>query len=299
MKKLIILLAFITFGWSSQAQMYNMGFGIKAGVTNFLGDIGGGDLAKGFLLNMEMKDTRWATGLFWRYRFHPIFATQVNFGYQRIQGRDENSENYARQARNLNFRNDIFDFSARIEYYPQALTITDVGYRGVYRLDYQTYFTVGVGGVINNPKADYLGDKNYVKLRSFMTEGENYSPVALMLPMGGGFFFTYKRYHRFGLELIWNWTFTDYLDDISDQYVALSDPVAAQYANQFVPGPGQPDPLNFEPGSPRGDPTDRDNYMLLTFNYSYLIRTRGSFYRNNYSWMYGRKKRWGGTKAKF
>ena len=299
MKKLALLLAFFTIGWGANAQIYNLGFGVKAGVTNFLGDIGGGDLARGFVMNMEMKDTRWATGIFTRYRFHPLFAGQVNLGYARIQGRDSNSENYARQARNLNFRNDIFDFNARIEYYPQVLTVSDVGYRGVYRLDYQTYFTVGVGGVINRPKADYMGDKNYVKLRPLMTEGVKYKPVALILPMGGGFFFTYKRYHRFGAELIWNWTFTDYLDDISDVYVDLSDPVAAQYANQYYSFTGQPDAANFEPGSPRGDPTDRDNYLYFSVSYSYLIRTRGSFYRNNYSWMYGRKKKWGGTKAKF
>ena len=299
MKKLVLLFMLVGLGWSSSAQIYNMGFGVRAGVTNFLGDIGGGDLARNFVFNMELKDTRWATGVFWRYRFHPLFAAQVNFGYERIQGRDINSENYARRARNLNFRNDMFDLTAKLEYYPQALAVSDVGYRGIYRLDYQTYFLVGVGGVLNRPKADYLGNKDYVKLRPLMTEGEKYSPIALTLPLGGGFFFTYNRVHRYGFEFSWNWTFTDYLDDISDRYVAHTDPLAAQMANQYVPGPGKPDAANFEPGSPRGDPTDRDNYLLITVSYSYLIRTRNSFYRNNYSWMYGRKKKWGGTKAKF
>ena len=80
-----------------------------------------------------------------------------------------------------------------------------------------------------------------------------------------------------------------------------SNPLAPLLADRYQGGFGLPSAANFAVGSysPRGDPTDRDNFMTMTISYSYLIRTRGSFYRQNYSWMYGRKRRWGGTKAKF
>ena len=55
------------------------------------------------------KDTRWSTGAFIRYRFHPLFAVQGGVTYARIQGMDSNSENRARRGRNLNFKNDMFD----------------------------------------------------------------------------------------------------------------------------------------------------------------------------------------------
>lgn len=301
MKKVILFICLLgTLTWSS-AQQYNLGFGLRAGAANFLGDIGSGDLARGFVYNMELRDTRNALGGFVRYRFHPIFAVQGSFDWNRVQGKDDNSDNRARQGRNLNFMNDLFHLSGKFEFYPQVLAVSDVGYRGRYRLDYQTYFFAGLGGVVHNPKALYNGDK--VKLRPLKTEGVSYSPVVLTLPLGGGFFFTYKKVHRFGLEYVWNWTFTDYLDDISTVYAdpskMSSDPLAPVLANRYDGVGNVPDGIQYGPGSPRGDPTDRDNFMSLTVSYSYLIRTRGSFYRNNYSWMYGRRRKWGGTKAKF
>lgn len=300
MKKVLLILC-LAVAPILTAQQYNLGFGVRAGASGFLGDIGSGDLARGFVYNMELNDTRWATGLFGRYRFHPLLAVQGSFDYVRVQGLDANSDNRARLGRNLSFKNDLFHFNAKLELYPQLLSVSDVGYRGRYRLDYQTYFFAGVGAVLHNPKAEYNGQN--VKLRPLLTEGVSYSPVALTLPFGGGFFFTYKRIHRFGLEYAWNMSFTDYLDDISTEYVdpsqMSSDPLAAVLANRYSGFGDVPDGVQYGPGSPRGDPTDRDNFMTLTITYSYLIRTRGSFYRKNYSWMYGRKRKWGGTKAKF
>jgi hypothetical protein len=301
MKKLILLFCLIISATYGQAQQYNLGLGVKLGASNFLGDIGSGDIARDFIYNLEIRDTRWDAGIYARYRLNPLFAVQVAFDYARIQGEDANSENRARLGRNLSFRNDMLHLSAKFEYYPQILSIADVGYRGRYQLDYQTYFFAGIGGVYHNPKAEYNGE--WVSLRPLMTEGVSYSPIALTLPFGGGFYFTYKKRHRFGFELSWNMTFTDYLDDISTQFVDPSqmgsDPIAPALANRYKGGFSVPDGVQYGPGSPRGDPTDNDNFITMSVSYSYLIRTRGSFYRKNYSWMYGRKRRWGGTKAKF
>lgn len=303
MKKTLLLFCLIASATFSSAQQYNLGFGVRAGVTNFLGDIGSGDLARDFVYNMELRDTRWDFGVYTRYRFHPLFAAQVAFDFNRIQGRDSNSDNRERIGRNLQFTNNLLHLNAKLEFYPQILSVSDVGYRGRYRTDYQTYFFAGLGGVYHSPKGELNGQR--IKLRPLMTEGVDYKKVILTIPFGGGFFFTHKKIHRFGFEYAWNWTFTDYLDDISGFYVDNSemstDPNAALLANRYEENPFLDIPLGVQygPGSPRGDATDRDNFMTISVSYSYLIRTRGSFYKSNYSWMYGRKKRWGGTKAKF
>jgi len=301
MKKLILLLTLALFAQLAEAQRYNLGFGWRAGVTNFLGDIGSGDLSRNFVYNLELKDTRQMTGPFVTYRFHPLFALQGGITYGRLRGEDSESENRARRGRNLSFKNNIFEVSAKFEYYPQILSLSDVGYRGRYRVDYQTYFFAGVGGVIHGPRVKYNG-VNYA-LRPLMTEGKKYSPVALVLPFGGGFFFTFRRQHRVGFEFQWSWTFTDYLDDISGNYVdpseMSSDPMAGILANQYFDQPNVPSSIYYEPGQKRGDITDRDNYMFMSVSYQFLIRTRGGFYRSNYSWMYGRHRKFGGTKAKF
>lgn len=300
MKRLLTLLAILILSTTANAQRYNLGFGLRAGATNFLGDIGSGDLARNFVFNMELADTRWAVGPYIRYRFHPLFAIQGSMTYGRIQGMDSNSDNGPRRGRNLDFTNDIFDISTKLEFYPQILSVSDVGFRGRYRTDFQTYFFVGAGALVHNPKGIHPVTGEKVKLRPLMTEGESYSPVAFQTPYGGGFFFTHNRQHRIGFEFSWSWTFTDYLDDISGTYVQ-HDPGTEAYvmANKYINQAGVPEPEQYGPGSPRGDPTDRDNYMFMTISYSYLIRTRNSFYRRNYSWMYGRRRRWGGTKAKF
>jgi len=301
MKKLILLLVLALSTQLADAQRYNLGFGWRMGAANFLGDIGGGDLSRNFVFNMELKDTRFATGPFVTYRFHPLFAVQGGITYARLRGEDSESENRARRGRNLSFKNDIFEIAGKLEFYPQVLSLSDVGYRGRYRVDYQTYFFAGAGAVIHSPKAEFNG-QNY-KLRKLMTEGEKYSPVAFVMPFGGGFFFTFRRQHRVGFEFSWSWTFTDYLDDISGTYVdpsmMSSDPMAAVLANRYIDQPNVPDGLNYTPGSKRGDITDRDNYMFVSVSYQFLIRTRGGFYRSNYSWMYGRHRKFGGTKAKF
>lgn len=301
MKKLILLLVLALSTQFAEAQRYNLGFGWRMGVSNFLGDIGGGDLSRNFVYNMELKDTRFATGPFVTYRFHPLFAIQGGITYARLRGEDNESENYARRGRNLSFFNDIFEFSGKLEFYPQVLSLSDVGYRGRYRVDYQTYFFFGAGAVLHSPKTKYNGD-NY-KLRKLMTEGEKYSPIAFVMPYGGGFFFTFRRQHRVGFEFSWSWTFTDYIDDIHDVYVdpsaMSSDAMAPILANRYIDQPNVPDGIYYQPGQKRGDPLDRDNYMFVSVSYQFLIRTRGGFYRSNYSWMYGRHRKFGGTKAKF
>lgn len=301
---LLVCLVFLAVSSPVIAQRYNLGFGWRAGATNYLGDIGGGDLSRNFVYNMELKDTRWATGPTVNYRFHPLFAVQGGLIYGRLRGEDNESENRARRGRNLNFRNDIFELSAKLEFYPQILSLSDVGYRGRYRVDYQTYFFAGVGAIYHSPKSyHYSNPGEYYKLRGLMTEGEKYSPIVVCMPFGGGFFFTYKRQHRFGFEFQWSWVFSDYLDDIHDQYVdpsmMSSDPMAPVLANQWIDQFGVPAEVNYTPGSKRGDPTDRDNFVVMSLSYHFLIRTRGGFYRSNYSWMYGRHRKWGGTKAKF
>ncbi|HRF81550.1 MAG TPA: hypothetical protein PL070_15850, partial [Flavobacteriales bacterium] len=42
--------------------------------------------------------------------------------------------------------------------------------------------------------------------------------IGVSVPVGIGFHFTQRRRHRFGMDLGWRTTFTDYLDDVSTTY---------------------------------------------------------------------------------
>jgi len=287
-------------------RRYNLDYGIRAGVANYLGDIGSGDLARGFVYNLELKDTRWSAGGFVRYRFHPLFAYQGAITYARIQGADSESINYARLGRNLSFKNDLIMLNNKIEFYPPFLTVSDVGGSGRYRTDFKMYLLTGLGIFYHNPKAEYNGQK--YKLRPLMTEGKKYSPVALSIPMGTGFYFTHKRQHRFGFEMTWNMTFTDYLDDVSRNYVDASsmgsDPIAPTLANRnpelgsYVPGVDYPLGANYGGTNQRGDPTDKDNFMMISLSYSYVIKTKSGFSRS-YSWIYKSRSKFSKNKSRF
>jgi hypothetical protein len=317
MKKILFILGIIFLVSSSFGQgRYNLDFGVRAGVASYLGDIGSGDLARGFVFNLELKDTRWSGGGFVRYRFHPLFAYQGALTYARIEGSDSKSINYARLGRNLSFKNDLFMLNNKFEFYPPFLTVSDVGSRGRYRTDFKTYFFAGLGVFYHSPTAEYNGTK--YKLRPLMTEGQKYSRISLSLPIGSGFYFTHKRQHRFGFEVSWNMTFTDYLDDVSTEYVDQSqmgpDPIAATLANRnpelgSYPQGTYPAPIYYGPLIPgingsqeslnqRGDPTDKDNFMLISFSYSYVIKTKNGFSRS-YSWIYKSKSKFGKNKSRF
>lgn len=307
MKKLLFILSVLFFMSNSFGQRrYNLDYGIRAGVANYLGDIGSGDLARGFVYNLELKDTRWSAGGFVRYRFHPLFAYQGAITYARIQGADSESINYARLGRNLSFKNDLIMLNNKIEFYPPFLTVSDVGGSGRYRTDFKMYLLTGLGIFYHNPKAEYNGQK--YKLRPLMTEGKKYSPVALSIPMGTGFYFTHKRQHRFGFEMTWNMTFTDYLDDVSRNYVDASsmgsDPIAPTLANRnpelgsYVPGVDYPLGANYGGTNQRGDPTDKDNFMMISLSYSYVIKTKSGFSRS-YSWIYKSRSKFSKNKSRF
>ncbi len=314
MKKLIFIFAsfLIISNVFGQSMKYNLEYGIKIGASNYLGDIGSGNLARGFVYNLELADTRIMAGAFMRLRFHPLFSYEAAFNYANIQGADKNSINYARTGRNLSFSNNMFMLNNKLLFLPSQLHVSDIGHTGRYNNEFDGYVFAGLGVLYHNPTAEYLGTKH--SLRALKTEGQNYSAVALSIPMGAGFYFTHvtrkRKRHRIGFEMSWNLTFTDFLDDISTDYASASemssDPIASQLANRnpelgSYPVGLYPDALNYGPPNnsgvyenQRGDSNDKDNFLLVSLSYSYVIKTKGSFSRNFSS--RHRKSKYGGAR---
>ena len=64
-----------------------------------------------------------------------------------------------------------------------------------------------------------------------MTEGVDYGQVALVVPFGAGLNYRMNYEWSIGLDAIYRFTTTDYLDDVSDVYIgnsSFSDPIAQQ-----------------------------------------------------------------------
>ncbi len=287
-----ILFCSLTFCTSSilNAQ-YKWDAGVNTGAANYLGDIGGNALTRrDFVSDMKLVETRMAAGTFVRYRIMHDVSIQGNLDWARIAGDDKLSSNPARNARNLSFRNDLFELTAQAQYV--FYEVNDLGHTYRYRNSFRAYVGLGAGAVYHNPKAELNGD--WIALRPLETEGKKYSKVAAVIPATAGFYFTLNKHLRIGWSMTWRTTFTDYLDDVSTRYVdpsTLKSPAAVALANRtneldhVSPAFAE----NFTPGNKRGDPTHNDSYLTSTVDMSYVIRGHSSVAGARYPWISDRQ----------
>lgn len=293
MKKLILSL-FLIFCFSTSFSQWLWDYGFSAGVSNYLGDIGGKEKARrDFVMDMKLAKTRWNVGGFARYKWRPKISLKLAFDYLRIEGDDKLSTNLGRHYRNANFRNDMFDLAFTGEWF--FYENNDLGNTYRYRNGFRAYLFAGVGGYYSNPKAFYKG--SWTKLRKLQTEGVAYKPIGVNIPVGVGFFFTLEKKHRIGYEINWRTTFTDYLDDISGNYpdAPPSDPIAADLALRTdelsqEEKDAYPGVVSYHKwGNKRGDKSHKDSYITMSLSYSYVIRGKSSFYRGRYGHFFGKK----------
>lgn len=314
-----LAIALLLLGIPQGKAQYAWDVGVHIGGANYLGEMGGKDQPRrDFVWDMKLSQTRWAIGGFARRKINRLLSVNTGLLYLRIQGADELTEDYRpRRGRNLNFRNDMIEWYIRPEF--TIFQDNDLGGRGRYKLDFRLFGYVGFGLYYHNPKGQINREGDFYALQPLTTELVDYSKLGVSIPAGIGFHFTKKRRHRFGFDMGWRTTFSDYLDDVSTTY---KDPnllpggaggTAAQLADQsafaFAADPTLPNPNNYgfysSPGdSPdkeniRGDPTHNDSYLTMTFTYSYVLRGQSNFYRQRYSWIRGTKRVGRKSRAKF
>jgi hypothetical protein len=299
----VLLALLMSLANESMAQRkkirYALDYGFGLGLSNYLGEMGGkAKTRRDFIWDMKLSETRWCMGGFIRYRFNDWVAVHGSINYGRIEGDDALSTNRGRRGRNLHFRNDMLEMAVRGDLY--LYNVNDVGHTGRYRLDFRSYVFAGIGATLHGPKAVYNAE--WVKLRPLQTEGVSYGKITPVIPYGLGFYFTQRRKYRFGFEMGWRMTFTDYLDDVSGVYANpsdLSSQASIDLANRYVGGSDVPAPENYSPGNKRGDPTHNDTYFFMMFTYSYVWKGKNTFYTQNYGWMFGRKGRHRVVRVKF
>lgn len=291
---------------------YAWDFGIHLGGANYLGEMGGKDQPRrDFVWDMKMQQTRLSVGGFARRRINRLLSVNAGLMYLRIQGADELTGYGPRSGRNLNFRNDMFELYLRSEF--TIFQDNDLGGRGRYKTDFRLFGYAGIAALYHNPKGQLNREGEFYDLRPLRTELVDYSNLTLAIPAGIGFHFTKKRRHRFGWDIGWRTTFTDYIDDVSTTYKDPSQMSAlgAQLSNQnnYVAGiEGLPHPNNYgygvnqvsgQPENVRGDPKHNDSYLTMTFTYSYVLRGQSNYYRQRYNWIRGTKRVGRKSRAKF
>jgi hypothetical protein len=303
MKSFWLLLVIISISLNSFGQ-YNWEYGVSFGTANYLGEIGGKEKgAQPWLLDLQMAQTRWNGGVFARYNFD-FLSLRFDVFSARLQGADSLSTNPQRVGRNLSFKNDIWEFTGKLEYY--FFELHDVGKTGQYDTDFRAYLGMGIGAFWNNPKAKYNG--TWYALQPLKLEAVNYSRLQFVAPFHLGFFYTFSRVNRVGFEFGYRFTLTDYIDDISTNYrdtTGMNEIQKALYSRPKLREEGIDDlPLqeNYEFPSPRGGSEEDDAYVTAVITYSRVLkgkyknkkfRTKSKKYLGSY------KRRRRKAKAKF
>jgi hypothetical protein len=262
MKKLTVIILLILLALTTVFFFFfELGFG--GGTSFYLGDIN----PKGVFY-----EPQWSAGLHYRYNFTTRWAMRFNLNYGRIHGDDANHNN----PRNLDFRNDIYEFSGVTE-----LNFLNffTGSKKMYR--FSPYLFAGVGVFFHNPQGSYThagGDKEWVYLRPLSTEGQGlaqyperkYSSAAqFCLPFGIGFKYSMSKHWSIELEWGMRFTFTDYLDDVSTTYVNPD----WLYANRGGVATGMSNKTGGDViiGSERGNSSTNDWYSFAMLKLSYKI----------------------------
>jgi hypothetical protein len=293
--------------------------GISLSAFNYYGDLS----PKSGRLSTDLSFTRPGIGIHFTHRFGPRYQLNAAFMYGAIKGGDAQSADKGdtdanfRYRRNLSFRNRIKELSvvASMDLFENQSTY-------ISRARWTPYAFAGLALFHHNPQAQvpefqldgvtrFSNAGEWVNLRDLGTEGQYaslkksdqnsgiqpYKLIQIAIPFGLGARFRVNQLMDFSVEFGFRYLFTDYLDDVSKNYVDLgvfdnelakamsyrgnelkevkSNPGMLQtytstrkYGGTYsvLPGFGAEHRDNW-----RGNSRDKDTYMTTTFKLTYVI----------------------------
>ncbi len=289
MKKTLIMLLAVLGSLVAEAQLHNWEFGFDIGGANYVGDINSAFNSNEanaqwnqFEQSFDFYNTNFRFGLLARYNFSPrwVVTTEVNF--TTLEGDDKHYQN----PRNLNFYSPLREVSVVCEF-------NFLDYRTGSRQHRITpYIFAGLAGFYFNPKTDILNPRTNeiesTELQPLNTEGQNmesydkdYSRYGLSIPFGLGVKFSLSSYVCLGVQWGFRKTFTDYIDDISKNYVDHT--IMTNYAGEL--GAAAADRTNELEGYEgyyhahnlsRGNPTTKDWYNFFGITLTTKIRSKSN-----------------------
>ncbi|QSE98582.1 DUF6089 family protein [Fulvivirga lutea] len=218
-------------------KKYNS-IGITLNALNYFGDLS----PNSNVGSTDIGFTRPGIGVDFSHRFGPRYTLRASFLYGTIRGDDfesaekGDSEAKYRYARNLSFRNRIKELTVVAVF---DLFKNEASY--ISRVQWTPYTYIGATIFHHNPQA-YVADDSglpeagtWVDLQPLGTEGQNadleptdanagiepYKLVQFAIPFGIGVRYRLNQVFDLSFEMGIRYTFTDYLDDVSQNYVDL------------------------------------------------------------------------------
>lgn len=269
-------------------------FGANVGPMFFLGDLGGNaGRGKGFLKDVNTNMVKMSKGIYVSVYPQECIGFRLAFNHGQVEGadstiRDEGGEEINRMVRNLHFRSNVTEAYLAAEIYPSVFFERFDGLQGKFR----PYGLAGVGVFRFNPQGQFEntdGSKQWVDLKPLRLEGQGmkefpdrpeYSLTQIEIPLGAGFKWYPSETMFVGFEVVHRTTFTDYMDDVSRDYI---DPmlyekylepehtaVAFQMYNRGYGALSRP-----TIGEGRGNSKNNDHFFSSTIRLGWRINTTG------------------------
>jgi len=247
------------------SQYHEYGFGF--GGANYKGDL----VFNGVII----KETHPVFELNYK-KFNPDsrFRKKAFLKYYTISGADSNyaggySVDYLyREKRNLSFFSNCLDAGVGFEF-----NIIEGKFRFLDNNYYhRMYGGLSIGMMYFDPQTYFQGKK--YKLREIQTEQEKYLPATVIFPFALGWETEVSKNLSYGIELSYQFTLSDHLDDVSGYYANMNDlnrrggaeAVFLSYRSLEKNYPNVSSTFisqNNKPKSLRGDPNDRDGVLML------------------------------------
>lgn len=207
----ICVFSAIAAGAQSQATVQEGEVGLSIGAAHYFGDIN---------TKAQLNRPKMAMGIFFRKQFGNYIALRVAGHYAQLGYSDiYNKSNDYQRKRNLSFNTNIWELSLQGDFNFFKFVPGDEMYR------FTPYVTFGVGAFSYDPYAYLYGQKIF--LRPLGTEGQGsslypdrkpYGTMAICLPFGVGVKYSVNERINLGFEVVYRFTNTDYLDDVSKTY---------------------------------------------------------------------------------
>ena len=224
MKKLILALAIFQFGFIPAFSQYRTinestvqegEIGFSAGAAHYFGDLNP---------KLRLNRPKPALGVFFRKQFGGYVAVRVNAHFAQLGYSDKyNTYNEFMHERNLSFNTNIWELTVQGDFNFFKFIPGD------YDNAFTPYLTLGIGTFNYNPYAYFQGQK--VFLRPLGTEGQGsaafpgrkpYGSMAICFPVGVGVKYSLNPQMNLGFEILYRFTTTDYIDDVSKTYAGAA-----------------------------------------------------------------------------
>lgn len=273
LRALLVILGICIYQFSSaQEQDKSTTISFFTGAINYQGDVNPN--------SFTLSHSNFAAGIIIRKPLNRWLTLRAGATMGKIEAADKWNREYLK-PRNLSFATTIKEAYIGLE-----ITVLDMSAGR-----FTPYLYGGIAVFHFNPwTLDNTGTKTYLKPLS--TEGQGlsqypekktYNLTQLCLPLGGGIKFAVSDGLSVGLELSQRKSFTDYIDDVSGEYIdgevllreKGSKAVELAYRADELPG-GRP----FFPahGDQRGTPSEMDWYYFVGLNLEMKLSSIGGIF---------------------